>query len=166
MIMCTRDALTAFKGWADGRACLLMWLPDKPISMQIVQCNCSMLLLLLTNSIPAAEDPWRGTDKLQHFVFCFVVTVCASLLCYTSKRLQGRRLLLGCGAGLLAGVAKEIGDFLRVILGTCKSLKLQCCTLVLVHAAVTAAATAVAATHLSSARLALPAVVARSLVIS
>jgi uncharacterized protein YfiM (DUF2279 family) len=133
--------------------------------MQIVQCNCSMRLLL-TNSIPGAEDPWGGTDKLQHFVFCFVVTVCASLLCYTSKRLQGRRLLLGCSAGLSAGVAKEVGDFLQVIVVTCKSLKLQCCTLFLVHAAAAATATAVAATHLPLARLALPAVVARSLVVS
>ena len=74
-----------------------------------------------------AADPWLAADKAQHFAFCLAVTAGAYLLPATrrgggSGDDQGRttllrhrtRLLLGVGAGVAAGVLKEVGDVLQV----------------------------------------------------
>lgn len=58
------------------------------------------------------EDPWLALDKLQHFLFCFAVTAAGYLAARARERLRRHRLPLGCAAGVVAGILKEVGDVL------------------------------------------------------
>jgi uncharacterized protein YfiM (DUF2279 family) len=66
-----------------------------------------------TNSEPF-PDTWLASDKLQHFAFCFSVTAAAFLFSRSREGLRRHRLLIGCAAGVAAGVFKELGDWLQV----------------------------------------------------
>lgn len=58
------------------------------------------------------DDPRLAPDKLQHFVFCAAVTAVGYLAARTHEQLRRHRLALGCAAGVVAGVLKEVGDVL------------------------------------------------------
>eukprot|EP01043_Picozoa_sp_COSAG02_P014758 COSAG02_NODE_614_length_19515_cov_6.651937_13_plen_132_part_00 len=61
----------------------------------------------------ADPDPWLGADKWYHCLACGTITCCTYCVVGLWKVLRGRRrtrLALGCTAGTVAGVAKEIGD--------------------------------------------------------
>ena len=60
------------------------------------------------------EDPWLALDKAQHFAFCFAITAVAYKAARWREPLRPYRLLLGCAAGVAAGLLKELGDFLQV----------------------------------------------------
>lgn len=59
-------------------------------------------------------DPWLAPDKAQHFALCFAVTAAAYLISRSREPLRKHRLLIGCCAGVAAGVFKEVGDVLQV----------------------------------------------------
>jgi len=59
------------------------------------------------------SDPWLGADKAQHCLACATITCCVYCVVGLCHALRGRhrtRLALGCIAGTVAGIAKEIGD--------------------------------------------------------
>lgn len=60
------------------------------------------------------EDPWLALDKLQHFIFCAAVTAAGYVAARGAERLRRHRLALGCGAGVAAGLLKEVGDVVGV----------------------------------------------------
>lgn len=67
-------------------------------------------------------DPWLAPDKFQHFAFCFAVTAAGYWAARRYERARRLRLALGCAAGVVAGVLKEVGDVLQVC--TCGKLGL------------------------------------------
>ena len=60
------------------------------------------------------DDPWLARDKVEHFAFCLAITVCAYQAARWREPLRRYRLLLGCAAGVAAGLLKELGDGLQV----------------------------------------------------
>ena len=60
------------------------------------------------------DDPWFAVDKAEHFAFCVAITACAYQAARWREPLRRYRLLLGCAAGVAAGLLKELGDGLQV----------------------------------------------------
>lgn len=65
-------------------------------------------------ALPSELDPWLARDKAEHFAFCFAITSAVYLGSRSWESLRRHRLLLACFAGLAAGLAKELGDWLQV----------------------------------------------------
>ncbi|KAL6972884.1 hypothetical protein U1Q18_027060 [Sarracenia purpurea var. burkii] len=57
-------------------------------------------------------DEWMAPDKLQHVLFCFVITIIVSLLASRTRYsfLRRRSAWFGSIASLVTGAAKEIAD--------------------------------------------------------
>ncbi|EFN52560.1 hypothetical protein CHLNCDRAFT_138545 [Chlorella variabilis] len=64
-------------------------------------------------ALPSELDPWLARDKAEHFAFCFAITSAVYLGSRSWESLRRHRLLLACFAGLAAGLAKELGDWLQ-----------------------------------------------------
>ena len=64
--------------------------------------------------LDAAGDLWLAKDKVQHFLICGSLSGTAFLLARRSGRLRRYRVSVALAVGLVAGVAKELGDCLQV----------------------------------------------------
>ena len=73
----------------------------------------SRLAAVATLAAPV-EDAWLATDKLEHFCFCAAVVVATYLASLRVSRAARYRLPLSAGCSVLAGVIKELGDYLKV----------------------------------------------------
>ncbi|PWA79766.1 hypothetical protein CTI12_AA203070 [Artemisia annua] len=57
-------------------------------------------------------DDWLATDKIQHFVLCFLITIIISILASRTRYSLIRRhnISIGCIVSLTVGAAKEAAD--------------------------------------------------------